>query len=37
VTEKDRAAVREYFPFTDEAPAWVVAQLKDYNNLTDIK
>lgn len=34
---KDRDIVKKYFPFSDGAPDWLVALLKDYNNLVDMK
>ena len=37
VSDEDREAVRKYFPFTEGAPSWLVALLKDYNNLVDMK
>jgi hypothetical protein len=37
VSDEDREAVQKYFPFTEGAPSWLVALLKDYNNLVDMK
>ena len=37
VSDKDREAVREYFPFSEGAPAWSIAVLKEFNNINHMK